>query len=173
MNVKNRRCIRRLSFRTLKASRKKNMIAISAIALTTLLFTTLFTIAMSLNNSYQTYTFRQIGGYSHGTFKEVNEEQIAEILAHPNIRETGRRTVIGYIDTEEFAKTPAEVSYMDKNCIRMRLFSFCPTGFLDDRRSLSRTCRQISFSKPDRTGSQPACKKKRFDRCNGSSGRSG
>ena len=76
------------------------MIAISAIALTTLLFTTLFTIAMSLNNSYQTYTFRQIGGYSHGTFKEVNEEQIAEILAHPNIRETGRRTVIGYIDTE-------------------------------------------------------------------------
>ena len=94
------------------------MIAISAIALTTLLFTTLFTIAMSLNNSYQTYTFRQIGGYSHGTFKEVNEEQIAEILAHPNIRETGRRTVIGYINIGKFAKSPAEVSYMDKNCTK-------------------------------------------------------
>ena len=97
MKVKNQKCIRRLSSRALKASRKENTIAVTAIALTTLLFTVLFTIALSLNNSYQTYTFRQIGGYSHGTFKEVNEEQIAAISAHPNVRETGRRTVIGYI----------------------------------------------------------------------------
>lgn len=118
MKVKNQKCIRRLSFRALKASRKKNIIAVTAIALTTLLFTALFTIALSLNNSYQTYTFRQIGGYNHGTFKEVNEEQIAAISAHPNVRETGRRTVIGYISTGKFAKLPAEVSYMDKNCTK-------------------------------------------------------
>lgn len=118
MKVKNQKCIRRLSFRALKASRKKNIIAVTAIALTTLLFTALFTIALSLNNSYQTYTFRQIGGYSHGTFKEVNEEQIAAISAHPNVRETGRRTVIGYINIGKFAKLPAEVSYMDKNCTK-------------------------------------------------------
>lgn len=118
MKVKNQTCIRRLSFRALKASRKKNIIAVTAIALTTLLFTALFTIALSLNNSYQTYTFRQIGGYCHGTFKEVNEDQIAAISAHPNVRETGRRTVIGYINTGKFAKVPAEVSYMDKNCTK-------------------------------------------------------
>ncbi|MCI7596308.1 MAG: hypothetical protein MSS92_08875 [Lachnospiraceae bacterium] len=51
MKVKNQKCIRRLSFRALKASRKKNIIAVTAIALTTLLFTALFTIALSLNNS--------------------------------------------------------------------------------------------------------------------------
>ena len=62
MKVKNQKCIRRLSFRALKASRKKNIIAVTAIALTTLLFTALFTISLSLNNSYQTYTFRQIVG---------------------------------------------------------------------------------------------------------------
>ena len=118
MNVKNQACIRRLSFRSLTASRKKNLITVIAIALTTLLFTALFTIVMSLNSSYQTYTFREIGGYSHGTFKEVNEEQAAAISAHPNVRETGRRTVIGYIDTGKFAKIPAEVSYMDKNCTK-------------------------------------------------------
>ena len=56
MKVKNQKCIRRLSSRALKASRKKNIIAVTAIALTTLLFTVLFTIALSLNNSYQTYT---------------------------------------------------------------------------------------------------------------------
>lgn len=38
MRVKNRKCIRRLSFKSLWASRKRNIIAICAIALTTLMF---------------------------------------------------------------------------------------------------------------------------------------
>ncbi len=118
MKVKNQVCIRRLSYRALKASRKKHIIAILAIALTTLLFTSLFTIAGSINSSYQTYTFRQIGGYAHGTFKDVDAEQIAAISAHSNVRETGLRTVIGYLDTGVFAKLPAEVSYMDANCTK-------------------------------------------------------
>ena len=118
MKVKNQVCIRRLSYRALKASKKKHIIAILAISLTTLLFTSLFTIAGSINNSYQTYTFRQIGGYSNGTFKDVNADQIAAISAHSKVRETGLRTVIGYLDTGVFAKLPAEVSYMDENCTK-------------------------------------------------------
>ena len=116
MNVKNRTCIRKLSWRFLWASRKRNMIAIIAIALTALLFTSLFTIVMSLNSSYQMYTFRQVGGYCHGTFKEVTEEQIKRISAHPNVKATGERIAIGYMDSGIFAKAPAEVSFMDDNC---------------------------------------------------------
>lgn len=59
MRVKNRKCIRRLSFKSLWASRKRNIIAICAIALTTLMFTSLFTIMLSVNSSYETYNFRQ------------------------------------------------------------------------------------------------------------------
>ena len=116
MNVKNRKCIRKLSWRFLWASRKRNMIAIIAIALTALLFTSLFTIVMSLNSSYEMYTFRQVGGYCHGTFKEVTEEQIEKISAHPNVKATGKRIAIGYMDSGIFAKAPAEVSFMDDNC---------------------------------------------------------
>ena len=83
MKVKNQKCIRRLSYKSLWASRKRNVIAIFAIALTTLLFTSLFTILMSLNESYETYNFRQVGGYSDGTFKELSEEQVEKISAHP------------------------------------------------------------------------------------------
>ena len=54
MKVKNQKCIRRLSYKSLWATRKRNVIAIFAIALTTLLFTSLFTILMSLNESYET-----------------------------------------------------------------------------------------------------------------------
>ena len=116
MNVKNRGCIRRLSFKTLLASRKRNLIAIAAIVLTTLLFTSLFTVSMSINSSYEMYTFRQIGGYSHGTFKEVSEEQAKAIAAHPKVKAVGLRTSIGIMDSGVFAKVPAEISFMDENC---------------------------------------------------------
>lgn len=116
MNVKNRKCIRKLSWRSLWASRKRNIIAIIAIALTALLFTSLFTIVMSINSSYEMYTFRQVGGYCHGTFKEVTEEQTRNISAHSNVKAAGKRITIGYTDSGIFAKAPAEVSFMDDNC---------------------------------------------------------
>lgn len=115
MKIKNQQCIRHLSYKSLWASRKRNLIAILAIALTTLLFTSLFTIVMSINSSYQTYQFRQLGGYNHGTFKDVNEEQTAAISAHPKVKEAGVRTVIAILTTDAFAKAPAEISYMDPN----------------------------------------------------------
>ena len=118
MNVKNRKCIWKLSWRSLWASRKRNIIAIIAIALTTLLYTSLFTIIMSINSSYENYTFRQVGGYCHGTFKEVTEKQIQKIAAHSNIKEIGKRISTGYIDSGAFAKVPAEVSFMDANCTK-------------------------------------------------------
>lgn len=74
MNVKNAKCIRHLSFRSLWASRRRNLIAVAAIVLTTLLFTSLFTVAMSFNANYEMFTFRQMGGYCHGSFKDVTEE---------------------------------------------------------------------------------------------------
>ena len=116
MNVRNRKCIRKLSFRTLWSSRKRNLIAVLAIVLTTLLFTSLFTIALSINRTYEMYTFRQIGGYPHGSYKQVTDEDIAAISSHRKIQAVGERTNIGYIGTGVFAKVPAEVSFMDKNC---------------------------------------------------------
>ena len=115
MNVKNRGCIRRLSFKTLLASRKRNLIAIAAIALTTLLFTSLFTIVLSINETNQNYQFRSVGTYAHGSFKNVDEAQIQALSAHPRIKAVGRRTVIGLATSGVFAKDYGEVSFMDDN----------------------------------------------------------
>lgn len=113
MKVRNRKKIWYLSIRSFGASGKRNLIAGLAIALTTVLFTSLFTIAMSINSSYQTYTFRQIGGYVHGTFKEVTEEQIQEIKNHRKIKDVGVRKVAGVMAEGNFSRVPAEISYMD------------------------------------------------------------
>ena len=118
MRVKNRKCIRRLSFKSLWASRKRNIIAICAIALTTLMFTSLFTIMLSVNSSYETYNFRQAGGYSDGSFKDLSREQADKIAAHKGIKASGERIVCGFSSSDVFSKVVAEVSYMDKNCTK-------------------------------------------------------
>ena len=118
MRVKNRKTIRKLSLRSFQAAGKRNLIAVLAIILTTVLFTSLFTIVMSLNESYQTYTFRGIGSYAHGSFKDVSKEEIREIQGHKKIRATGERIVAGVSDDGVFAKVPAEISYMDSNAMK-------------------------------------------------------
>ena len=104
MNVKNRGCIRRLSFKTLLASRKRNLIAIAAIVLTTLLFTSLFTIVLSNNETNQNYQFRSVGTYAHGSFKYVDDDQIKALSAHPKVKAVGRRMVIGICTSGAFEK---------------------------------------------------------------------
>ena len=115
MKVKNQSCIRRLSLKTVLAARKRNTIAILAIALTALLFTSLFTIVLSINETNQNYQFRSVGTYAHGSFKEVTQEQIAALSAHHKVKAVGTRTVIGLCTSGPFEKDYGEVSFMEDN----------------------------------------------------------
>ena len=45
-------------------------------AVPTLLFTSLFTIVLSINETNQNYQFRSVGTYAHGSFKDVDKAQI-------------------------------------------------------------------------------------------------
>ena len=54
--------IRRLTIKTMKANKLRNIFAIVAIALTTLLFTSLFTIGIGIKESLEKETMRQSGG---------------------------------------------------------------------------------------------------------------
>ncbi len=132
LQVRNRKCIRKLSFRTFQASRKRNGIAVIAISLTTLLFTALFTVLLSLNAAYEAYQFRQVGGYSHGAFKDVTEEQAAAIVSHRLVKASGERTVIGTVWEGAFAKEHAEISFMDENCTRWS-YAWPTTGRLPEQ----------------------------------------
>lgn len=116
MNVNNRHCIRNLSRRSMGAARSRNLIAIAAIALTTLLFTSLFTIALSINDAFQMSNFRQVGGYNHGTIKYLTEQQYNELRADPLIKEYGLRRVVGMVaEQPPFNKSHVEVGYSDSN----------------------------------------------------------
>ena len=114
-NVPNRGCIRRLSWRALRASRTRNLVAIAAIALTTLLFTSLFTIALSLNDGFQQSNFRQCGGWSHGGFKYLTEEQFQQLRQDPLVKQWGLRRFVGMPHDVPFNKSHVEIGYSDAN----------------------------------------------------------
>lgn len=115
MNVSNRKCIRHLSFKSLRASKSRNIVAILAIALTTLLFTSLFTIALSINDGIQQSNFRQVGGYSHGGFKYLSQAQFDALKDDPLIAQRGLRRFVGMPTEVPFNKSHVEISYSDAN----------------------------------------------------------
>lgn len=118
MNVANRKCIRRLSFRSLKAARSRNIIAVLSIALTTVMFTALFTIVMSIVYGFEQSNFRQVGGYAHGGFKYLTQEQFNELKDDKLIKEYSLRRFVGMPQNEPFNKTHVEVSYCDENAAK-------------------------------------------------------
>ena len=75
MKVSNQKCILRISLKNMKATKARNLIAVIAIALTTLLFTALFTIIMSISLAFEQSNFRMVGTSSHGEFKRLTKEQ--------------------------------------------------------------------------------------------------
>ena len=115
MKVSNRGCIRRLSLRALAASRTRNIVAVLAIALTTLLFTSLFTIALSINEGMQQSNFRQAGSFANGTFKYLTREQFDQLKGHPLIEAWGLRRFLGMPTEVPFNKSHVEIGYSDPN----------------------------------------------------------
>lgn len=102
-----------MSLKQFRAAKTRNLIAVFAIALTTLLFTSLFTIALSINDGFQQSNFRQCGGWSHGTFKYLTEEQFEELKEDPLIKQWGLRRFVGMPSEVPFNKSHVEVGYSD------------------------------------------------------------
>ena len=116
MNVKNGKCIRQLAWKSLQASRTRNLIAAAAIALTAVLFTSLFTIALSINEGFQQSNFRQVGGWSHGGFKYLTEQQFDALKDDPLIDAWGLRRFHRHAHGRALQhKSHVEVSYADAN----------------------------------------------------------
>ncbi len=115
MNVSNRKTIRRLSIASFKAAKIRNIITVAAIALTTILFTVIFTVGMSMKYGFEQSNFRMVGGYAHGGFKHLTKEQFEELKDDPLIKEYGKRIFCGMPEKEPFQKSHVEVSYCDAN----------------------------------------------------------
>ncbi len=117
--VKNRKSIQRLAKRSFQANQTRNGMAVLAIALTTLLFSALFTTIISVNYSVEQQTMRQVGGYAHGGFKELTKEQDELLKRHPLVKEHGSNKMLTFLEEGIFSKHRVEVRYSDPTGAKM------------------------------------------------------
>lgn len=115
MNVRNQKTIFNLSIKNMKSQRIRNAVAIIAIALTTLLFTALFTVIMSVSKGFEYSNFRQVGSCAHGEFKRLTKEQYDVLKNADEIEAYGLRRILGIGADEILLKNYTEISYMNKN----------------------------------------------------------
>lgn len=127
LNVANKKVIRKLSFRSFRSNTTRNIVALIAIALTTILFTSIFTVAISMNYSWQQQTMRMVGGSSHAGFKYLTEEQVNELKDHPLIKEYGYSVMLSTPMEAPFNKHHTEVRYSNDNGAK-QFFSYPTTG---------------------------------------------
>ena len=119
----NQTVAKRLAKRSLRANKRRNFIVVIAIALTGILFTTLFTIGMGTAETLQSQTMRQAGTNGHAMLKYITNEQYDKIKEQPLIKEISYRLLVAdSVDNPEFAKRNVEMSYMDDAALKM---SFC------------------------------------------------
>ncbi|KGF07348.1 ABC transporter permease [Tissierellia bacterium S7-1-4] len=112
MKVKNKAYIRRLAKSILNANKSRRNILLLAIALTSILFTSLFSVALGLGKSMETQTMKTIGTISHGSFKELFDKDINILSKDKDIKEFSIRKKVGILDDE---KISAELSHIDNN----------------------------------------------------------
>lgn len=116
VRIKNQKAIVKISENHLHANRVRNLVAVCAIMLTSMLFMALFTIAGTMVYSFQQATFRQVGGDMQGTFKNLTLEQKETLEKDPLVEKAGGRMMLGVACGDAFAKVHAELSYMDEVC---------------------------------------------------------
>ena len=127
IRVKNNRAIRNLADKSFRANKARNIIAIIAIALTAVLFTSLFTMGMGTVESLQKATMRQAGGDGHAVLKYITDEEFNKVKDHPLVKQIAyNRTLCDDVENEEFLKRRAEFWYYDDEGMKL---GFCePTS---------------------------------------------
>lgn len=115
----NKAVIKRLTQSSIKANKIRNTFAIIAIAITTILFTSLFTISMGIKNSIEQQTMRQAGGCTHGSFKYLTQGKLEKLKKHPSIKEFGYSILVNSPESEELSKHYTEIRYATDNYAKM------------------------------------------------------
>ncbi len=111
--VKNRKVINNLAISGIKANPKKYVVLIAAVILTTLLFSSLFTVGGSLIKEIQLGTMRQVGGSAHAGFKYLSEPEYELVKNDKMLKNISYRTMVGFAQGDAFKKTSAEVYYSE------------------------------------------------------------
>lgn len=118
-----------LSQRLFQKNKGRNLVAILAILMTTMMFTALFTLAQSMSENLVAMTFRQTGYDAQVSFKSIKPEQAKILAGHPNVKEVGESTVLGLAENKALAGKQVEIRQADDSYAN-HSFSMPTTGHM-------------------------------------------
>ena len=113
MKVDSKRIISILAARFLKAGRTRNVIAVVAITLTSLMFTSVFTIGGNMIAVVQEQTMRQIGTSAHGGLKYLTPEQYENFAKSPLLKDISYSRILGFAENNALRKIQHEIRYSE------------------------------------------------------------
>lgn len=110
MRNNNGAAIRRLSSRSLKNNRIRNVFAVLAITLTGMLFTAVFSFLGGMMQISQETTMHEVGGRFHAGLKHATTEQYEKVAANPLVSRSSYNILIGCANN--ILRRQAEVRYL-------------------------------------------------------------
>jgi len=117
--VQNKKAVRKIANSSFKANRSRNVIAAIAIALTALLFTSIFTMGFGAVENIEKSAMRLSGGDGHAAVKYLTDEQFEKISSHPLIEEISYSKILcESINNESLIRRHTEFWYFDDTAFR-------------------------------------------------------
>lgn len=129
--VANKKMIRTLSYRTMKEKKWKNLIAVLAIGLTSLMFTAMFTTGLSIIGSMQEATMRQVGTSAHGGYKYMTEAEYEQVKQAGGYRDISYNVFAGSGVNTELNQIQTEVRFAEDKMAEWS-FSYPETGHMPE-----------------------------------------
>lgn len=153
--VKNREALRLLAGRQMKKSRQRNAVAIGAIILTSLLFSTLFTIGGGVLEQVQQSQMRTTGGINHASVKYLSMPEYEQLKAAGGYEEIGYSLLTGRGADERLKRVNTEVRYA-QDFVAKSFMSYPTEGTMPEKKSEIATSRIVleTLELPDKLGSQ-------------------
>lgn len=100
-----------LTSRSFKKNKGRNIVAILAITLTAMMFTTLLTLSQSMAKNMTEMYMRQTGTTAHTSTKRITDAQIEQIARHPSVVNYGKSIVVGRAENKRLTGRQVEIRY--------------------------------------------------------------
>lgn len=112
----NKEVVKRLTNRSLKTNKVRNIFAVLAIVLTTFMISSVFTIGISFIKNYKTMNLRVQGTTASVSLEVPSEKQIEKIKSLDIISSLGSEITVGQVELEKLEKNRCAIliRYMDK-----------------------------------------------------------
>ena len=116
--------IKKLSGRYFKASKSRNIIAIIAIILTTILFTTIFTLGSGLTDTVHDQNIRKAGGDGQAVLSYISDEVYNDVVGNPLIDRIAYTKAVSYrLKNPGLERWRSDLWYMDDTALEFARYT--------------------------------------------------